>query len=178
MGLQFRAAAVVLTVGTFLGGRIHIGLEKLRRRPRRRPAGQCPGAAVEGVAVSRRAAQDRYAAPHRPSQHRLLRPPGATRATTRCPGVLFFGICRRASRPGKLPHHAHQRTYPRDHPRRTFPFADVYRGHRGGRAPILSLYRRQGGAFFRQGFAPDFHRAGRARQQRGLSQRHLHLPAL
>jgi tRNA uridine 5-carboxymethylaminomethyl modification enzyme len=27
MGLQFRAEAVVLTVGTFLGGRIHIGLE-------------------------------------------------------------------------------------------------------------------------------------------------------
>jgi len=27
MGLQFRADAVVLTVGTFLGGRIHIGLE-------------------------------------------------------------------------------------------------------------------------------------------------------
>ena len=27
MGLQFRAPAVVLTVGTFLGGRIHIGLE-------------------------------------------------------------------------------------------------------------------------------------------------------
>ncbi len=27
MGLKFRAAAVVLTVGTFLGGRIHIGLE-------------------------------------------------------------------------------------------------------------------------------------------------------
>jgi len=27
MGLRFRAAAVVLTVGTFLGGRIHIGLE-------------------------------------------------------------------------------------------------------------------------------------------------------
>ena len=27
MGLEFRASAVVLTVGTFLGGRIHIGLE-------------------------------------------------------------------------------------------------------------------------------------------------------
>ncbi|MEX0870841.1 MAG: tRNA uridine-5-carboxymethylaminomethyl(34) synthesis enzyme MnmG [Aquisalimonadaceae bacterium] len=27
MGLRFRAAAVVLTVGTFLGGRIHIGME-------------------------------------------------------------------------------------------------------------------------------------------------------
>ncbi|MEF1216932.1 tRNA uridine-5-carboxymethylaminomethyl(34) synthesis enzyme MnmG [Photobacterium damselae] len=31
MGLKFRAKAVVLTVGTFLGGRIHIGLENYNR---------------------------------------------------------------------------------------------------------------------------------------------------
>jgi tRNA uridine 5-carboxymethylaminomethyl modification enzyme len=30
MGLEFRARAVVLTVGTFLGGRIHIGLSNYR----------------------------------------------------------------------------------------------------------------------------------------------------
>jgi tRNA uridine 5-carboxymethylaminomethyl modification enzyme len=30
MGLEFRAAAVVLTVGTFLGGRIHVGLSNYR----------------------------------------------------------------------------------------------------------------------------------------------------
>ena len=27
-GIRFRARAVVLTVGTFLGGRIHVGLEQ------------------------------------------------------------------------------------------------------------------------------------------------------
>ncbi|MCS5960389.1 FAD-dependent oxidoreductase [Klebsiella pneumoniae subsp. pneumoniae] len=38
MGLKFRAKAVVLTVGTFLDGKIHIGLDQLQRRPRRRSA--------------------------------------------------------------------------------------------------------------------------------------------
>ncbi len=31
MGLKFRANAVVLAVGTFLGGKIHIGMEKVHR---------------------------------------------------------------------------------------------------------------------------------------------------
>ncbi len=37
-GIEFRARAVVLTAGTFLGGKIHVGLEQPRRRPRRRSA--------------------------------------------------------------------------------------------------------------------------------------------
>ena len=37
-GIEFRARAVVLTVGTFLGGRIHVGLDSYSRRPRRRSA--------------------------------------------------------------------------------------------------------------------------------------------
>ena len=46
LGIEIRARAVVLTTGTFLGGRIHVGLENSSGRARRRSAGACgwPGA--------------------------------------------------------------------------------------------------------------------------------------
>ena len=51
-GIEFRARAVVLTVGTFLAGRIHVGPRQLRRRTRRRSAFQQAGRAPARAAVS------------------------------------------------------------------------------------------------------------------------------
>jgi tRNA uridine 5-carboxymethylaminomethyl modification enzyme len=72
VGIRFRARAVVLTAGTFLDGKIHVGLQNHSRRPRRRPAGGEPVGAAEGAEAAAGPAQDRHAAAHRRAQHRLL----------------------------------------------------------------------------------------------------------
>ncbi len=51
MGLSFSARAVVLTTGTFLGGKIHIGLESYSGGRAGDPALHCLGRAVKRVAV-------------------------------------------------------------------------------------------------------------------------------
>jgi tRNA uridine 5-carboxymethylaminomethyl modification enzyme len=72
VGLRFRGRAVVLTAGTFLDGRIHVGLQNYSRRPRRRPAGGEPVGAAEGAEAAAGPAEDRHAAAHRRPLDRLL----------------------------------------------------------------------------------------------------------
>ena len=112
------ARAVVLTAGTFLAGKIHVGLTQLRGRPRRRSAGDRAGA--RGCASCRsRVGRLKTGTPPRIDgrTHRLL---GAGRAARRRSGagVLVPRLARRASAPGPLLDHAHQRAHARDHPRR------------------------------------------------------------
>ena len=61
-GLRFLAGAVVLTTGTFLGGRIHVGLENHPGRSRGRRAVECVGRAPACIAFSRRSTEDGHAA--------------------------------------------------------------------------------------------------------------------
>jgi tRNA uridine 5-carboxymethylaminomethyl modification enzyme len=72
MGLEFRAQAVVLTTGTFLGGRIHIGPTQLAGGR----AGDAPANALAcapaRTAVCGRSPQDRHPAAAGRSQHRFL----------------------------------------------------------------------------------------------------------
>src|SRR5690606_3565797 len=75
VGLEFYAPRVVLTVGTFLGGRIHIGLSNYQggragQRTRRAPA---------RPAVPRRPPQDRHTAAHRRPYPGLLEVRGPAR---------------------------------------------------------------------------------------------------
>ena len=56
VGIRFRARAVVLTAGTFLDGRIHVGLQQLPGGPRGRSAGDLAVGAAEGAEAARRAA--------------------------------------------------------------------------------------------------------------------------
>ena len=71
-GIVFEAPAVVLTVGTFLGGRIHVGLRQLPGRSRGRSAVEPARRETARAAVPGGAAEDRHAAAHRRPQHRLL----------------------------------------------------------------------------------------------------------
>jgi len=65
-GLRFDAPAVVLTAGTFLAGKIHIG--QTQYPPAHgRPAGDHPGRAPARASVRHRPAQDRHPAAHRRS---------------------------------------------------------------------------------------------------------------
>ena len=57
VGMRFRARAVVLTAGTFLDGKIHVGLQQLRRpaaRAIRRPYRS--SARLQGAEAAARAA--------------------------------------------------------------------------------------------------------------------------
>ncbi len=64
-GVEFTARAVVLTVGTFLGGRIHVGLEQYAGGRAGDPPSNRLAREAARAAVARRAAQDRHAAAHR-----------------------------------------------------------------------------------------------------------------
>ena len=79
VGLEFTAPAVVLTVGTFLGGRIHVGLNQY-------PGGRAGDPPSNRLAEKLRALPFRvgrlktgHAATHRRALHRLLVPAGAAR---------------------------------------------------------------------------------------------------
>ena len=161
-GTTLVARAVVLTVGTFLGGRIHVGLESREggrigdaafERARRAPA----RAAVRG-----RPAQDWHAAAARWPHARLRRHACATRRRA-ATGIFFPRPSRGPPAAGPLPHHRDQREHPRDHPQRDRPLADVHRPHRGRGPALLPLGRGQGRALRRQGLAPDLRRARRPR---------------
>ena len=80
-GIEIRAAAIVMTVGTFLGGRIHVGLESHAGGGRRRAVDEV-GCAAARAPIARRPAQDGHAAADRRTQHRLLRPEGTAQRRT------------------------------------------------------------------------------------------------
>jgi tRNA uridine 5-carboxymethylaminomethyl modification enzyme len=109
-GLQFRAAAVVLTVGTFLGGRILIG----RSEEAGGRVGDAPSIALAQVAVSRCAPQDRNAAATR-RENTELRPDAGTARRRTDAGVLVPWPPPGASAASVLSHHPDDRGNARHH---------------------------------------------------------------
>ena len=111
VGLAFAARAVVLTVGTFLGGRIHVGLEHYAGRPRRRSAVQSARREAARTAAARRPPEDRHAAAHRRAQHRFLGPRRCSPATSPrrcsrssgCAGTPAAGAPATSPRPTSAP---------------------------------------------------------------------------
>ncbi len=106
MGLEFRADAVVLTTGTFLGGKIHG--RSARRRTRRRPALEDPGGPPARIAFYRRAIEDRYTAAYRRQDGRFQRARTAARGQSQA-GVLVHRQPRGSSRAAVLLDHAYLR---------------------------------------------------------------------
>ncbi len=102
-GQRFRAAAVVVTTGTFLRGLIHIGETKI---PAGR-VGEAPAmglsARFEGDRIRPRSPENRHAAPARRAHHRL----GGDHGPARRRRAVFFSFLTSADhRPsGALPHH-------------------------------------------------------------------------
>ena len=83
-GIEFRSSAVVLTTGTFLGGRIHIG-EAQSEGGR---AGQRIGGPIARDAVFRGPPQNRHPSAHRRQERRLQRHAGTARR--RSPAGVFL----------------------------------------------------------------------------------------
>ena len=175
-GTAIAARAVVLTVGTFLGGRIHVGLES-------REGGRIGDAPSNALAARLRelpftVGRLKTGTPPRIDGRTLdygaMRPqPGDE------PRPVFSFLGRREDHPpaGPLPHHRDQRADARDHPRRDRPLADVHRPHRGRRPALLPLDRGQGRSLRGEDVAPDLPRARGPRHAHRLPERHLDEPA-
>ena len=80
-----RRDAVVLTVGTFLDGKIHVGAGQLLGRPRRRSGVDRARARPARPRARRRAPEDRHAAAHRRPQRSTTRISPSSPATRRRP---------------------------------------------------------------------------------------------
>ena len=176
-GIEFRARAVVLTVGTFLGGRIHVGLDNY-------------AGGRAGDPPSNKLAERLRALPFRTGRLKTGTPPridGRTIDYSRLaaqhsdePRPVFSYLGRESDHPraAALPHHRDHGAHARDHPRRHRSLADVHRQDRRRGSALLPERRRQGGPVRGQDLAPDLHRARRAQHARGLSERHLDQPAV
>ena len=150
VGLEFSARAVVLTVGTFLGGRIHVGLE------------QAPGGRA-GDAPSNRLAARLRELPLRVGRLKTGTPPRIDGRTIDYAGLqvqpgrragarlLVPGPATRASAAGLLPQHRDQRADACVDPRRHRPLAAVHGRDRRSGPALLPVGRGQGRAFRRQG---------------------------
>ena len=114
MGLTFTAPAVVLTVGTFLAGRIHVGLEN-------HEGGRA------GDPPANRLAERLRELPLRVGRLKTGTPPRIDGRSIDYTGLAeqwgdaptpvfsFLGAREEHPAPGRLPHHPHQRTHPRHH---------------------------------------------------------------
>ena len=183
VGVRFSCAAVVLTAGTFLDGKIHIGLQSHVGGRAGDPAAVTLSARLKELKLP----QGRLKTGTPPrldgrtiDYSRLLEQPGdgagpGEDPLTDVPVFSFLGDPARASTPGVLLDHPDQRPHPRDHPFRLRREPDVHRQDRRRRPALLPEHRGQGQSLRRQGFAPDLPRARGPDDPRGLPERNLDL---
>ena len=176
-GVPFTARAVVLTVGTFLGGRIHVGLE------------QYAGGRA-GDPPSNRLAEKLRALPFRVGRLKTGTPPRIDGRSIDYAGLqvqpgdeplpVFSYLGLREQHPRQVVCHI---TDTNEHTHELIRAATdrspMYTGVIAGRGPaLLPVDRGQGCAVRRQGLAPGLPRAGGARHARGVPERHLDQPAV
>ncbi len=138
--------AVVLTVGTFLGGRIHVGLDNY-------------AGGRAGDPPSNKLAERLRALPFRTARLKTGTPPridgrsidysnlAAQHSDDPRPVFSYLGRAADHPRAAALPHHRDHRAHARDHPRRHRSLADVHGQDRRRRAAILPQRRGQGSRF-------------------------------
>ena len=175
-GETIRARAIVLTVGTFLGGRIHVGLESSEGGRIGDPPSNRLAARLRELpfAVGRLKTGTPPRLDGRTLDYSVMRPqPGDE------PRPVFSFLGRREDHPRQVECHitATNERDARDHPRRDRPLADVHRRHRGRRPALLPVRRGQGRALRVEGLAPDLRRARGPRHAHRVPERHLDEPA-
>ena len=115
-GETMPARAVVLTVGTFLGGRIHVGLESREGGRTGDPPSNRLAARLRELPfrVGRLKTGTPPRLDGRTLDYSVMRPQPGDEPR---PVFSFLGRARRASAAGSLPHHGDERAHARDHPR-------------------------------------------------------------
>ena len=124
IGIRFRARAVVLTAGTFLDGKIHVGLNNYTGGRAGDPAAVSLSSRLKELAAAG-PPEDRYAAAYRWPLDRFLaadRAAGRSRSDSR---LLVPGPRGAASAATAVLGHAHERAHARHHSWRSRPFAYV-----------------------------------------------------
>jgi len=123
VGVRFRGRTVVLTAGTFLDGKIHVGLQNYAAGR----AGDPPAISLSARLKELKLPQGRLKTGTPPStgwpHHRLQPVHRTTRRRHagrhdhrgRCAGVQFHGPCRNAPATSAVLDHAHQPTHARHH---------------------------------------------------------------
>ena len=171
VGIRFRARTVVLTAGTFLDGRIHVGLNNYQAGR----AGDPPAVSLSARLKELKLPQGRLKTGTPPRlDGRTIdfskcdeQPgdgmPGGDRADA---GVQLHGQRGDASAADAVLDHPHQRAHPRDHPLGFRSQPDVHRQDRRRRSALLPERGRQDQPLCRQGKPPDLPGAGRADHQR------------
>ena len=165
----------MLTTGTFLGGLIHIGDEKI-------PAGRVGEAPSLGLSQTLRGLGFALGRLKTGTPPRLdgttIDWQGLDAQPGDDPPVPFSFLTERIATPQIVCHITE--TTPathRGHPRQSRPLAALCRRDHRGRTALLPVDRGQGGALRRARAAPDLSRAGRARRRHDLPERHLDLAA-
>ena len=186
VGVRFECSAVVLTAGTFLNGRIHVGLQSHAGGR----AGDPPAITLSSRLKELKLPQGRLKTGTPPridgrsiDYSKLTEQPGDGTAEGCDPCVdvpVFSFLGDPAEHPRQVPCWITQ-TNARTHEiiRSGFAESPMFTGRIDGVGPaLLPEHRRQGESLRRQGFAPDLPRARRPDDARGLSERHLDLAAL
>ncbi len=185
VGVRFDAVCVVLTAGTFLDGRIHVGLES---HPGGR-SGEPPARTLSARLKELRLPQGRLKTGTPPrldgrtiDYSKLVEQrgdgvgPGSR--SGRSPRVRLPGRPASTSAAGLVLDHADQRQDARHRPLGVRSQPDVHREDRGRRTALLPEHRGQGSSLRVQGFAPDLPRARGSGHARGLSERHFDVAAV
>ena len=176
-GIEFAARSIVLTVGTFLGGRIHVGLESHAGGRAGDPPSLALAARLRELPLQ--VGRLKTGTPPR-IDGRSIDYAGLSRTAQRRSAADIFlpGHACAAPAADPLPRHGDQRAHARHHPRSECAFAHVHRPDRGSGPAILSVGRGQGRTLCGALRASDLHRARGPRHARGLSERHLDQPAV
>jgi len=117
VGIRFRSRTVVLTAGTFLDGKIHVGLNNYA-------AGRILKCPAQGAEAAAGPPENRHPAAHRRPQHRLFqtgraaRRRHAGRGGDADSGVQLHGQARHAPAANAVLDHPYQCAHARDHPQR------------------------------------------------------------
>jgi tRNA uridine 5-carboxymethylaminomethyl modification enzyme len=147
-GAIYRAATVVLTTGTFLGGLIHIGEQKI-------PAGRVGEAPSMGLSQTLRGfglqlGRLKTGTPPRLDGQTIDWSGLAVQHGDDPPTPFSFLTAPHRNGPNPLSHHGDHGRHARDHPGEPAPGADVFGPDRERRPALLPLHRGQGGALRRR----------------------------
>ena len=142
LGIRFLADSVVLTAGTFLNGKIHVGLENYTGGRMGDPPSNSLAARLKELNLPQ--GRLKTGTPPRLDGKTIdFSVMEEQHSDTPMPVFSFLGNAAQHPAPVAVLDHRNQRADPRHHPQRPRPLANVHRRHRRRRPALLPVDRRQ-----------------------------------